>query len=98
MSEARGELRKAQAAGNAELVQRQTRNAGYMANVLARLEREQEPDGAILISPADLAAAEADLDAKARAYAERGGGLLCSKCSRELSIQWGLGPTPEADA
>jgi hypothetical protein len=65
---------------------------------LRRLEAAELTKGdAISVSAADFATACADLDAKARAYAERGGVLRCADCNRALSIQWGLGPAvPDA--
>jgi hypothetical protein len=98
LAQARADLRRAQAVGDSQLAQRCTRNCTALMTVLARLEREQDAAGQIIISEADLAAAEADLNAKARAFADRGGALLCSKCSRELSINWALGPATEAEA
>jgi len=94
LAQARADLRRAQAVGDSQLAQRQTRNCAALMTVLARLEREQSDDGSITISPGDFAAACADLEAKAKAYAERGGVIRCADCNRILSIQWGLGAPP----
>jgi hypothetical protein len=74
--------------GNHTAAQRAMRDAANMAPLIARLERDARSDeGVLRLSVADL---EQDTQ-KARellvAICDRP--LLCAKCSRELSAEWG---------
>ncbi len=78
----------AQREGNHTAAQRNMRDASGMALLIARLERDARDDSGIL----RLSVAELEQDtAKARellvAICDRP--LLCAKCSRELSAEWG---------
>jgi hypothetical protein len=75
------------------------RAATQLASALEKLVRlrhqiergAREAGDGIHVTPLDFAAASADLDAKLLALAERGKGIRCCDCNRELSISFGLG-------
>ena len=104
MKQAREGLRAANASGDAQLGQRQTRNAAFLANVLARLEGvERDTGGGFYLQAGDIAEANGALNDRLKALAERGAGTLrCADCNRALSVLWsGLGEphsTPESAA
>ena len=80
----------AEAAGNFGAAQKDSRDAVATAAIIARVEK-QAPPGSISVTAAQFAAAEADLDSRLAALAERGGVLRCADCNRALSVLFGMG-------
>jgi hypothetical protein len=97
MREAREALRAANTMGDSQLAQRQTRNAAFLMNVLARLERDEDANaGGFHITAEEVARTEATIDSRIKALSERlvpgpaaPGGIRCTDCGRALSIAWG---------
>lgn len=88
VSEAREQIRKANAIGDSQLAQRQVRNAAYLSNVLARLEKVEAADSDLLrFSKREIDQAMASLLERVRAVCDRP--LLCAECSRQLSVDLG---------
>ena len=99
MKEARAALRSAQACGDGQLAQRQTRNAAFLMNVLARLEAsEAENQGGFAISLEEVNRTRDSIRERIKSITARGP-VRCAKCARELSIFFGTGLTEaELDA
>jgi hypothetical protein len=96
LAEARNQFAVASASGDSASAQRYARTAAGLTPVLARLEREdREVDGAVRISPAEAAKIQDSLTERIRAIINRP--LVCSTCSRALSVFWGTGLSSEAD-
>jgi hypothetical protein len=80
---------------NPKLAQQLGRDAASLANTIARLEKGEEDDSDQLrFSRRDIDQAMAGLLERIAAAAERckvAGGLLCARCSRELSVDLGTG-------
>lgn len=90
LAEARAQFAAASACGDSASAQRYARTAAGLTPVLARLEREdREVDGAVRISPAEAAKTRESVIERIKAICNRP--LLCSKCSRELSVFFGTG-------
>jgi hypothetical protein len=74
--------------GNHTAAQRAMRDAAGMAPLIARLERDAREDTGILrLSVAELEQDTLRARERLEAMCERP--LLCAKCSRELSAEWG---------
>lgn len=96
LAEARAQFAAASASGDSANAGRYARTASGLMPVLARLEREdREVDGAVRITPAEAAKTRDSLTERIKAICNRT--LLCSKCSRELSVFWGTGLSSEAE-
>lgn len=88
----------AEAGGNHTAAQREGRDAAALVTVLARVKAEGADDPSVLrISRADVLKIEESLRERVAAICNRP--LLCSACSRRLSVQWGTGTfEPATDA
>jgi hypothetical protein len=87
--------RNAETAGNHTAAQREGRDAAALVTVLARVKAEGADDAnSVRISKADVAKIAESVRERMAAICNRP--LLCSECSRELSIRWGTGPASGA--
>lgn len=87
----------AEVVGNYSAAQRAGRDASALVTVLARLEKTTaDEDDAVRVSRKEIDETMAQLEERMRAICDRP--LLCSECSRELSIDWGEGGDSLADA
>lgn len=76
---------------NPKLSQQLGRDAAAMANTIARLEKGVGDDADVIrISREEVDATSRKLRERIRVTCDRP--LLCSKCSRELSLEWGQAP------
>ena len=92
LAQAREQFARATQAGDSNGAQRYARTAAGLTPVLARLERaEQDASDAIVVSRAECERIEESLTERIKGVCNRP--LLCSKCSRELSVSWGTGKT-----
>lgn len=83
--------------GNYGAAQRAGRDAGQLVTVIARLEKASTLDDDILrISRNEIADTMDRVRARVQAICARP--LLCTACSRELSIEWGVGGAAETAA
>lgn len=97
VEQARQGLADAQSVGDGQTAQRQTRNLAALLSVLARLEKvERQDEDIIRISRAEVTEVERSLRGRISAILSRP--LLCSHCSRELSVQWGTDGLAAPDA
>jgi hypothetical protein len=91
---------EAQRVVNPKLAQQLGRDAAQLANTVARLERGESDDADELrFSRRDIETAMSGLLEKVAGAVERCrlvGGLLCARCSRELSVELGTSPAPGA--
>jgi transposase-like protein len=79
--------RQARAEGNLTAAQRAMRDAQALQAILARVEASRaSDDGALHLSPRELAEADAVVRDRIAAVVSRP--LLCAHCSRALSVQW----------
>jgi hypothetical protein len=98
--ELRADLERARAISDSQSVQRLSRTIALSLPMVARLESlEAEEKGGVYITKAEIDDARDFVRSRLAAQAERGP-LRCSKCSRELSIEWGTAapPAKESDA
>jgi hypothetical protein len=88
LAEAREQIRRANAIGDGQLSQRQTRNASYLTNMLAKLEKvEAQGSDTFSIPRAEIDATMVRLTQRIKTITSRP--LLCAGCSRSLSVAWG---------
>lgn len=84
--------RTAEKSGNFASAQKAARDAAGLAAVIARLELGASADSDVLrISRNELRTAEATIEARLQALADRGP-IRCADCARALSVLWGTGP------
>lgn len=82
--------KEARAAGNFAAAQKASRDTAQYSAIIARLEKAaNEAEGGHRWTNADLARAASLTTERVKKLCERP--LLCSECSRALSIVWGLG-------
>jgi len=98
LAEARNQFALTSASGDSASAQRYARTAAGLTPVLARLEREdRDAVGGIQVSADEIKKARTSIAERVAAIRNRP--LLCSRCSRTLSVFWGTGLTEaELDA
>jgi hypothetical protein len=78
-------LASAQANGDAALVQRHNRDAGNLAILIARLEKQADPPDLLRVSRTEIDQAISDITANFTAVCDQP--LLCAACGREARMR-----------